>query len=439
MLLRVALPLLLYALGTAPAAAQNVMLLIGDDMGLDRVGAYGAHPDAGPTPVLDLMAEHGVLFRNCWSNPVCSPTRATMLTGRYGFRTGIGNSVKYTDPDSFPLPYAETTLPEILPRHYSSGAVGKWHLGNEAVGGLLHPLLTGFDTHRGAIANLPSADGEDAYFEWEKSVDGLASTSFVYATTDTVDDALALTEELPEPWFLWVAFNAPHTPYHKPPPELHTLTLPQAPADFSPALHHRAMTQAMDAEIGRLVSGMRPSVLADTTLIFVGDNGTPGNATTLPFFPTHAKGTVYDGGVHVPLLVVGPDVRAPGSECTALVNTTDLFATVAELTGATIPVRTDSVSIVPYLRDPTRPGLRRWIYAERFKPNGFGPFNEHRRAVRDERYKLVVEVFSVADPTTRFHDLWSDPTETVNLLNGTLTAAQQVHYDRLDALLASLR
>jgi arylsulfatase A-like enzyme len=115
-LVRLGLPCLLAAaLLSAPAAAQgNVLLVIADDVGVDRIAAYGAHPEAGPTPVIDALAAHGVLFRTAWSDPLCSPTRAGMLSGRYAFRTGVGDVIVQSPQPNWALQLGEKILPELL-------------------------------------------------------------------------------------------------------------------------------------------------------------------------------------------------------------------------------------------------------------------------------------------------------------------------------------
>ncbi|HTE05817.1 MAG TPA: sulfatase-like hydrolase/transferase, partial [Planctomycetota bacterium] len=126
---------------TAAAGQQhNVLLLVADDLGVDRVGAYAAVPDPGHTPRIDALAAQGVLFRNAYANPVCSPTRITLLTGKYGFRTGMGLAMNYA-LDTFEVSPSEVCLPEALAPSYRSFVFGKWHMSTKKVSGLLHPLL----------------------------------------------------------------------------------------------------------------------------------------------------------------------------------------------------------------------------------------------------------------------------------------------------------
>ncbi|MCP3917175.1 MAG: sulfatase-like hydrolase/transferase [bacterium] len=389
---------------TAPAHAQlNVLLIVADDVGIDRIAAYAEHPDPGRTPSIDSLAANGVLFRHCWANPLCSPTRATLLTGRYGYRTGVGTAIGELGGGTA-LALSELTLPEALPG-YASAACGKWHLGHYAA----HPNDSGFDRFAGSLRNLDRLRNGADYSLWTKTVDGSSSISSNYATTDTADETIASMQTLAEPWFVLSSFNAAHTPVHAPPAGLHSYNLSGSPGDDVP-LFTRAMIEAMDTEIGRVLAAA-PN---DTLIVFVGDNGTDSLAADPPAIPGRSKGTLYEGGIRVPLIISGPGVAH--GECRALVNTTDVFATIAELTGSSAQAL-DSVSLAPYLADPLAPPLREWVYAELFNNT------DTQRAIRGWRYKLVrrwTPGFS-----QQLFDLQTDPFEQSDLLAGTLTPEQQ--------------
>ncbi|QDV09172.1 Arylsulfatase precursor [Planctomycetes bacterium Poly30] len=406
------------------APRPNVLVLIADDFGVDLMGAYGEGSSPACTANVDQLAAGGLLFRNAWANPTCSPTRASLLTGRHGFRTGVGGPLASTDAG---LSLAETTLPEVLVG-YSSAALGKWHLsGNQ---GDLHPNDSGFGSFAGGLRGaIPD------YLLWRKTVDGQSAQTTTYATTDTADEAIAAITSLPEPWLTYVSFNAPHTPLHAPPvASCPALPCPGSlcgnlPSNPTSAEYVKAMSEAMDQEIGRILAVL-DVVDPDAYVIFVGDNGTARQGTEAPFDPQHAKGTMYEGGVNVPLVIRGPGVR-PG-ECGSLVSVVDLFATIAEIARVRISTE-DSVSLVPYFRDPGL-SLRETVYSESFEPNGGTlPFASHERAVRDERYKLIRRT----GHSDEFFDLEADPFEAANLLP-SLTAAQQAAYDQLAARLVAL-
>jgi len=430
--------------GRPPAASAartprppNVLILLADDVGVDNIAVYGEAEDAPPTPNIDALAARGVLFRQAHASPMCSPTRAGILTGRYGFRYGIGTRIEpRTDTD---LPPWEVTIPEALRagarRRYRTAAVGKWHLG--VARDPQHPLDSGFDSHRGSLYNLAhrplDSGATQGFFSYAKAEDGRMVESDTYATTDAVDDALRRIRKMREPWFLYLAFNAAHHPYHVPPAGLHTRDVDERSSE---AALFKADVEAMDTEIGRLLDSIDPKVLARTTVVFLGDNGTPPSVKTGSEAGQPGKHSTYDGGVRVPLIVAGPPIRPRrrGSETSALVNHTDLFATVMEIAGAHVDVPEDSVSLVPYLRNPARPPLREWVYAEVFAPNGSGPYTEEERMIRDARYKLIVR----AGMGEELYDLVADPRETVDLLGGTLDAGEDAAYGRLRGWLEGL-
>lgn len=428
---------------SAPSSGNdNVLLLIADDMGVDHVAAYGEHPDPGLTPNIDQLAAEGVLFRNCWSNPWCSATRATIFTGRYSFRTGVG---WYVNPwrDEYGLLFGERTLPSAVASGsqgtYATALIGKWHLAGAAQGSI-HPNTAGWHHYRGQPNNL--VNGQD-YWDWERVLDGSPQWVHGYATTETVNDALQVIDALGDtPWFLGIGFHAPHAPLHAPPEELHDYELSGDPND-TPFEHGKAMVQAMDTEIGRLLAGIDPEVRARTTVIFTADNGTTSHMTRQPFDPSHGKPTLFEGGINVPLIVAGGRVSAPGTECTALVNTTDLFLTICEITEvpplskhAVAQRPLDSVSLLPYLSKPAQPSRREFAFAERFNPlHGKPPFKGQEHAIRNDRYKLIVDVKAGEES---FYDLATDPFETVDLLDVGLGTEEQTAYEWLHAALAEL-
>ena len=428
--------------GLAPVEGTNVLWIVVDDLGVDRIGVYAEHPDPGTTPNIDALAQQGVLFRNAWANPLCCPTRATLLTGRYSFRTGMGGVIRVVpNGGGFGgLRLSETVLPEVLSPDYQCAALGKWHLAGPN-DGWLHPNLTGFAHYAGCMrgfngdvaGGIDFGWGDDPYdyFLWHKTINGATDVTDVYATTDIVDDAIAAVGSLEEPWFLYVATNAAHGPVHAPPPDLHSFDLIGDPV-ATPVIHTKAMTEALDTELGRLMEHVD---LGDTTVVFVGDNGTAPEATDAPFVPDHAKSTLYEGGVNVPLIAAGAGVDSRGLECTALVNTTDLFATTCDLVGKPADPALDSVSLLPYFIDPTRESLRTYVYAERFRPNGFGPYSEYGQAVRDRRYKLIWDRLRGAG---ELYDLELDPFEQNDLLGARLNAAEQVAFTRLREALISI-
>ena len=199
-----------------------------------------------------------------------------------------------------------------------------------------------------------------------------------------------------------------------------------------------AMLEAMDTQIGRLLAALDPEVRDNTYVIFMGDNGTWGPVISPPFRDGRAKGTVYEGGVSVPLIVTGPGV-AQGGVSEALVNSTDLFATIMEMAGLdperAVPehVTHDSVSFLDMLSDPASPSRRQWLYADEFF-GGFDGVETADYAMRNHRYKLVR-----FEGDEEFYDLREDPYEHVNLLESGLTGQEQLEFETLRRQVHELR
>jgi arylsulfatase A-like enzyme len=389
----VPLVLLVLGIGEPQAAERNILLIIADDLGVDAAPFYpttadrrNTTPPAPPTPNLTSLARSGVLFRNAWATPWCSPTRATIFTGRYPFRTGVGDPIpKDLAKPSPGLSLDEFGLPEVFQKadpRYLLAHIGKWHISrDDDLADDSEPNRHGWPHFVGPdpdLASLPS------FYDWPKTVDGVTKRSTVYATTDQVDETVTFIRDAKnrgEPYLVWLAFSAPHSPYEKPPDDLHSKdSLPATGA--SRRAYYEAMVEAMDTEIGRL---LKEASLSDTTVIFLGDNGTPGEVTVQPYDSKKAKGTTYQGGIRVPFLVAGAGVAAPGRIVDEVVNTVDLYPTILELAGIdpsnVLPQgrRIDGISIVPYLNNEVETALRDTVYAEEF-PDCFNHDYERTRS-----------------------------------------------------------
>ncbi len=437
---------------------RNTLIILVDDYGVDASPLYpvadpnnptssSPNVNAQATPNLASLLNRGVRFTNAWANPSCSPTRATMFTGRYGFRTGVGMPIAPTatqgmlDLNEFGLPRALDANPQL---GYAHANVGKWHLSKQPD----DPNAAGWGFYSGSLIGLIDVNSPDSYYTWNKTVQGVTTPGHsIYATTDNVNDAITWVSEQDgqgKPWLLWLGLMAPHSPFQLPPNNLHDYDdLPNTAEDIAanPVPYFKAMVQAMDTELGRLLAHVS---LDETNVVFLGDNGTDARVVRPPFDATRAKGTLYEGGLRVPLIVAGPDVDAPNRVSPALVNTSDLYATVLELSGvnvaATVPagVALDSVSLVPVLRNAAGP-RRSWAFAEQFNSSGFGvpPTFQTGKTIRNPRYKLI----QLENGTAEFYDLVTDPYEKRNLLLSSLTQIEQAAYlglsDKLTALLGS--
>ena len=418
------------------AALHNILLLIVDDWAIDSSPVdnnttLNPGTSYAPMPNLETLAARGLRFTNAYAQPVCSPTRATILTGRYAFRHTVGW------PAGATLPAIELTLPEIFTAESSSydlATFGKWHLG----GGSTGPLdLGGWTEFAGILGG-----GVSNYTDWSKTVNGVTTNNVTtYTTTDQVDDAVSfISGQTTDPWFVWIGFNAPHTPFHNPP------TTPTLLEDYPEYAEtdgvvtgtdrrgaYEASLQALDTEIGRLLNSVD---LNTTNIIIIGDNGTPGAVAQAPFDSSHAKGTLYDGGIHVPLIMAGPDIPLTGTSH-KLVHCVDLFATILDLAGIDIGTATSSVdtidsqSIVPIFNG--QDGATRYIVSEAFGGNVDG-----RTIISSDYpdYKLIIfgDPTTVSDVSTyELYNLSQDENEQTPL---DVPVLGDSHYNAYQALLA---
>jgi len=403
----------------------NILLLIADDFGVESSVCYDDFP--APAPRLEAFCNEAVVFDNAWSSPICSPTRAGILTGRHSFRTGIGEQV--SGQNGLEIADSEYTLPEVLDladAGYATANFGKWHLGGDAD----KPNLMGWDHFSGLLAG-----GLNNYSSWTKVTNGVTTQETTYSTTAYVNEALAWIDDQNAPWLSWVAFNAPHTPFHLPPADLHTQNLSgnQADIDANPTAYYHAAIEALDTEIGRLIDSLDPATRDNTTIFFVGDNGNPSQVSD--YGRNLAKGSIHEGGIHVPFMVWGAGVDG-GRTSDALVGTVDIFATALELAGvdysSVIPsnVQIDSKSFAHTLAHADG-GVNEYIMSEVF--GVVTNDNREGKTIRDDRYKVIL----FDNGNTRFYDLAVDRTGQNSINAVQRTAAEQAAYDELVGVLTT--
>jgi arylsulfatase A-like enzyme len=422
----------------------NVLVVVLDDVGPDRIASYGLSPTPAPTPRLDALGAAGLRFTTVYATPACSTTRARTLTGRIGTRYGLVESLQ--DSMSWTLREEEVTLAELAklaPTPRETAAFGKWHLATPEF--VTEALVTshGFDRFRGTVANLGSYD------EWvEFGFDGRSSWRTIYPTTRITDDAADFVAGASEPWFTWVAYQAPHQPFDRiPPDEL----APTSAAGGYVTLPDVAdgMLEAVDTELGRLLDGMDPAVLERTTVVVLGDNGTAALVAEPPLDPARSKTSVYEAGVRVPMWIAGRAVTTPGVS-SAMVDVADLFPTLADLFGVPLvgdeahlalptargDVALDGRSLLPALRDPAWPGTRDTLTAMTGRPAGPPPWTDLHTTARDATHKLVVGPDGAEELFTL------DPGSLVEgpdlLLTPPLSPADDVALQRLRATITDL-
>lgn len=422
--------LLLQAIACPAAPTQpNVLVVVLDDVGTDMIGCYG-DPRAACTPQIDLLAAGGLRFTRAYAYPVCSPARAAMLTGRYGFRTGIGLACAATPPERVAgLELSETTIFEHL-SSYDSALIGKWHLLDlsDMQGGLAtNPGDQGIGVYRGNLDGFASP----SHYSWPRTVQGTTTTETTWSTQRHAADLAAVVPTLEEPWVCFFTPQAPHFPYEAPPiPQVTGCPLLALTSNYR---LYQSMLQDLDRALGVVVPGIL-ELCPNTYVLVVGDNGTPTAFDSV--CPRDGKASVYEGGIAVPLIAFGPGIQG-GTTTSELVSVVDFPATICELAGVGAPQSAvDSASFEPVLFGGQ--SARENVYAEFFLPNGlpFAP-TEHARCVVESRWKLIRKS-DASGESSELYDLLNDPCEAVDLNDGSLTTEEQAALDRLQAELDAL-
>ncbi len=393
----------------------NILLIIADDMGLDASPGYSLGTIKPNMPNLQQLINTGVTFNNLWSYPTCTPTRASIITGKYGFRTNV---MKVDDP----LATTETTIQKYLDENtnegYSHAVIGKWHLSRD----VNHVTDMGVGSFSGFLSG-----GVQDYSDWTFIENGNSTNSTEYTTTKFTDLAIDWVDNQTKPWFLWLAYNAPHTPFHLPPSDLHSqgnLPTDEASISNNPMPYYMAALEAMDTEMGRLLASMSDEERANTIIIFVGDNGTPGQVVQ-EYNSQRAKGKVYQGGVNVPMIVSGFEVSRQNETDDALINTTDLFATIADIAGSGTTEIHDSKSFRALLSTENT-SFREFVYTEVGNDSGTSDYT-----IRNATHKYI----KFADGTEALYDLSANPLEQPNLLNANRLPLSDENSSELDKLL----
>ncbi len=445
-----------------PAAEErrpNIVFILADDLGARDLGVEGS--TFHETPQLDRLAARGVRFTQAYAAAsVCSPTRASLLTGRHPARLGItdwlpGRKPQPADrmrspalPDHLAL--AETTVAEAFrAAGYRTAAIGKWHLGEKPEH---YPEHQGFDVNVGG-----SGKGHPpSYFSPHRLPnlsDGPPGEHLDDRLTREAADFIGTSARQGRPFLLYLAHYSPHTPLQAPPDlvakyERKLAALPAGEADFAtdgPDGRRRirqshatyaAMLEHLDASIGRLMAVLEHEGVAENTIvIFTSDNGGLATAEGSPTsnLPLRTgKGWAYEGGVRVPLYVAWPGRLPAGATTDAVVSSPDFFPTLLELAGleARPEQHVDGRSFAGVLRSPETALPERAVYWH--YPHYSNQRGRPHSAVRDGRWKLIewledgrVELFDLVADVGESRDLSSAEPERVQALKAKLDAWRQ--------------
>lgn len=402
---------------TEATSPPNILLIIADDMGKDATNGFSEGTIKPNTPNLDKIKTEGLTFTNLWVNPTCTPTRASIITGKYGYRTGVKT---VGDELSSSEKVLQQYIKEETDNTYTTAIIGKWHLSGGSLN--VNPEDFGIDYYSGLIRG-----SVQDYYRWDLTENGETNTQNEYITKVFTDLSKDWLNAQSKPWFLWLAYNAPHTPFHLPPSEMHSQgDLPEYSDDLDPMPYYMAAIEAMDFQIGELLKSIPEDELDNTIIIYLGDNGTPNQVAQSPYSRTKAKGTLYQGGINVPMYISGKGVSRTGED-NSLITSTDLFSTIAEIAGVEVSELNDSRSFKSLLTNQS--DHRDFQYSE------IDGEANNLWTISNGEFKLIV----TSTGEEEMYDLSSDPYETDDLLRGTLSATESNAKNELEAELASIR
>jgi len=371
----------------------NVVLIMTDDQGWGDIHSHGN--DVIDTPVMDKLAADGARFERFFVSPVCAPTRASLLTGRYHLRTGThGVTRGYENMRS-----EEVTIAEALKQAgYATGCFGKWHNGAHYP---YHPNGQGFDEFFGFCCGH-----WNNYFNTTLDHNGRMVKSKGYISDVFTDAALEFIEKNKDrPFFCYIPYNAPHSPFQV--PDKYFDKYKARGLDDKLACIY-GMCENLDDNIGRVLKRLDQLKLSDGTIVlFLTDNGP--NTDRYNGNMKGRKGSVHEGGIRVPLFVRWPGHIAPGTKVTQISAHIDLFATIVELCGVPMPrmLPQDGVSLVPLLRGETANWPDRMIFTFR-SPRG--DTQNVPGSVRTQRWRAVK-----AGNRWELYDMESDPQQKNNV------------------------
>ncbi|MHC4120408.1 MAG: arylsulfatase B [Planctomycetota bacterium] len=397
----------------------NIIIILADDLGWADVGYHGGRIS---TPNIDLLAREGVRLENFHACPLCSPTRAGLMTGRWPIRYGMGEAV-ITPWRKYGLPTTERTLADLLAGagYRRRGIVGKWHLGHYKKKYL--PLNRGFTYfyghYNGAFDYFTHK--REGQLDWHRNFETCRDEGY---STDLIGrEAARFVEQSPfnEPFFLYVPFNAPHLP------------LQAKEQDIAKYSHienekkriYAAMVDSMDEAIGKILEAVDAKGIADNTFVlFFSDNGGISYGDNRPW--RSGKGSVYEGGIRVPAVVRWPGGIRGARSVDAMMGYIDVYPTIKRIAGVTGPDPNplDGRDMLDAIRGRDAAPKRDWF-------SYIAQGNPDRAAICDGTWKLVVVGGSVLDvtleqavrsaeprkkPSVELFDLDRDPGERDNLV-----------------------
>jgi len=402
-------------------APPNVVVVFTDDQGFGDVGCFGSpYID---TPNLDRMADEGARLTSfCVGAPICTPSRAALLTGSYPNRVGLGSGVLFPDDDEGLAPDERTVADALSAAGYATACVGKWHLGDHE---RFLPTNHGFDSYLGVpySNDMGAAHSEGQYRELPLLRDTETVAAPVEQATLTrryTEEALSFVEtHRDEPFFLYLPHTMPHVPLHA----------SEAFDGESYAGDYGDVIEEIDWSVGRLLDRLDELGLSeDTLVVFTSDNGPwlekgvdGGDAGPL----RGGKFETWEGGVRVPAIARWPGEIPAGTVCRELVTAMDLFPTAAALADATLPAERpiDGENVLPLLRDPEGADSPHDYYAYH---DAGGNLQAIRNAVGWKLHRDREELYYLPEDVGETVDRYDDHPDVVERLR---TAADRIEAD----------
>ena len=389
------------------------MILV-DDLGYGDLGCYGASDIR--SPAVDALATQGLKFTNFYANcPVCSPTRASLMTGRFPELVGVPGVIRtypkdnwgYLDPD------AKVLASVLKPAGYQTAMVGKWHLGLAAPN---RPNDRGFDTFRGYLGDMM-----DDYYKHRRhginymrndlqEIDPSGHATDLF-TDWTIDFLKKQSQGSEKPFFMYLAYNAPHTPI-QPPAEWLSRVQKREPNMTERRAKLVALIEHMDDGIGKVMQSLKDTGLDKNTLvIFSSDNGGQINVGANNGATRDGKQSMYEGGLRVPTIAVWPDMIDAGTQTDRIGMTMDLYPTICDVAKADFDHTIDGISLLPtFLGKSQSTDDRDLFFHRREGGNRYAGLTIN--AIRRGKWKLLQN--SPFAPL-ELYDLANDPLEENNL------------------------
>ncbi len=422
------IPALLCCVGLLANATPppNILIIVADDLGWADVGYHGRADIK--TPHLDALAQAGLKFSQAYANSsICSPTRASLFTGRTNTTTGMHGVFRGDQPLNtwgYWNPSVPSLVQDFQDHGYATAAIGKWHLGTSPPN---LPQARGFDHFKGLLSGVI----DDNYHHLTRGQNMMRENDQPISPTGHITDLLtgwsidflrghaeSNGTSSSHPFFLYLSYTAPHTPI-QPPPDWLARVEAREPGLDSMRAGYVALVEHMDAGIGQVVAALEElDLAANTIVLFTSDNGgmVSYGARNGPY--RDGKGSMYEGGLRVPAFMVWPGHIEPNSSTAEVVTTMDYLPTMMDLIGIETPAAIDGRSFAPLLDGtPMPPRDFSLFFAKRsgrFRWGGNLSF-----AVRRDNLKLLQ-----SDPFApiEMYDLAADPSESHDLLGGTGTA-----------------